>query len=65
MRAADCDTPGCQARMEGRDDDELLRAIRRHVDEVHPDDAFTDQQLKEWMAQNAYTVDPARSGSPS
>lgn len=57
VRVADCDTPGCTDRMQGRDDEELFRSIRQHVDAVHPDDIYTDDQLREWMATAAYTVD--------
>ena len=64
MRVADCDTPGCTDRMQGRDDEELLRSIRRHVDTVHPEESYTDDQLIEWMATAAYTVDePSQEGS--
>ena len=54
---ADCDTPGCTDRIEGRDDDELFQAIRKHVDTVHPEDPYTDEQSREWMASAAYTVE--------
>ena len=57
MRVADCDTPGCTDRMAGRDDEELFRSIRGHVDTVHPEDTYTDDQLREWMATAAYTLD--------
>jgi hypothetical protein len=43
--------------MEGRDDKELFRSIRRHVDSVHPQDNYTDAQLREWMTAAAYTID--------
>ena len=57
MRVADCDTPGCTERMEGHDDEELLRSIRKHVDTVHPEDRYTDEQLREWMRMAAFTVE--------
>lgn len=57
MRVADCDTPGCTDRMVGADDEELFRSIRIHVDTVHPQDTYTDDDLRKWMATAAYTVD--------
>lgn len=57
MRAAVCDTPGCTERMEGRDDEELLRSIRPHVETVHPQDKYTDDQLRDWMMTAAYTLE--------
>ena len=62
VRVADCDTPGCSDRMEGRDDEELFRSIRRHVDTVHPQDKYTDAQLREWMTAVAYTIDEPGQG---
>lgn len=66
MRAADCDTPGCTDRMEGDNDDELFHAVRHHVDTVHPTEEYTDEQLKDWMATAAHTVqDPLLTEQPS
>jgi len=56
VRAADCDTPGCTDRMEGADDEDLLCAIRKHVDSAHPRDLYTDEQLRDWMRTTAYTI---------
>jgi predicted small metal-binding protein len=56
MRAADCDTPGCTYRMQGKDDEDLLRSIRRHVDSAHPQDEYTDEELRDWMGSAAYTI---------
>jgi predicted small metal-binding protein len=63
MRVADCDTPGCTYRMEGRNDEELFRSIRRHVDTVHPQEKFADDELMEWMTTAAYTVDEPSESS--
>ena len=58
MRVVDCDAPGCtDRRLEGRDDEELLRSIRKHADTVHPQDKYPDEQLREWMMTAAYTVE--------
>lgn len=56
VRAADCDTPGCTDRMQGVHDEDLLRSIRKHVDSVHPQDHYTDEQLRDWMKTAAYTI---------
>lgn len=42
--------------MEGVDDENLLRAIRKHVDSVHPQDPYTDEELRDWMGTAAYTI---------
>jgi hypothetical protein len=42
--------------MVGVDDEDLLRSIRKHVDSVHPQDHYTDEQLREWMGTAAYTI---------
>jgi hypothetical protein len=42
--------------MEGEDDDDLLRAMRKHVDSAHPRDHYTDEQLRDWMRTAAYTI---------
>lgn len=65
MRAADCDTPGCTDRMQGRDDEELFRSIRRHVNTVHPEDEYTDAQLREWMLMAAYTIEKPSEADPT
>lgn len=51
--------------MEGRDDEELFRSIRRHVDTVHPEDEYTDAQLREWMLMAAYTIEKPSEANPS
>jgi hypothetical protein len=35
-------------------DDQLVAALRRHIEEHHPDSQFTDEQLREMVARNAY-----------
>lgn len=53
MRAIDCP---CGHRLQGTDDDELLRLAREHVDRDHPDLLRTDEQLRLRIAQDAYDV---------
>ena len=42
--------------MEGVDHENLLCAIRQHVDSAHPQDPYTDDELRDWMAAAAYTI---------
>jgi hypothetical protein len=35
-------------------DDELVGALRRHIEAHHPDSGFTDDQLREMVERNAY-----------
>jgi hypothetical protein len=35
-------------------DDELVGALRRHIDAHHPDSGFTDEQLRDMVERNAY-----------
>jgi predicted small metal-binding protein len=51
MRVIDCP---CGHRLEGRDDEELFRLAREHVDREHPEMQRTDEQLRERVARDAY-----------
>jgi rhodanese-related sulfurtransferase len=53
MRAIECP---CGHRLEGADDEELLRLAREHVDRDHPEMERTHQQLRERVAAHAYDV---------
>ena len=35
-------------------DDELVRALQRHIEAHHPDSGFTDEQLRDMVERNAY-----------
>ena len=35
-------------------DDELVGALRRHLEAHHPDSEFTDEQLRDMVERNAY-----------
>jgi hypothetical protein len=50
MRAIDCPC----GRLEGANDDELLRLAREHVDRDHPEMQRSDEQLRERVAADAY-----------
>jgi predicted small metal-binding protein len=53
MRAIDCP---CGHRLEGADDEELVRKAREHVDRDHPEMERTDEELRERVAADAYDV---------
>jgi hypothetical protein len=57
MRAIDCP---CGHRLEGKDDEELFRLAREHVDRDHPEMERTDEQLRERVAADAYDVESVR-----
>ena len=57
MRAIDCP---CGHRLEGRDDEELFRLAREHVDRDHPEMARTDHEIRARVAADAYDLE--RSG---
>jgi nicotinamidase-related amidase len=35
-------------------DEELIAALRRHIDDHHPDSGFTDEQLRDMVQRNGY-----------
>ena len=35
-------------------DEELVMALRRHIEQHHPDSGFTDEQLRDMVERNAY-----------
>jgi Protein of unknown function (DUF1059) len=53
MRVIDCD---CGATLQAANDDDLERAVRAHVDEVHPDMGLDDEQVKGLVADKAYSA---------
>lgn len=53
MRAIDCP---CGHSLQGRDDEELFRLAREHVDRDHPEMERTDDELRERIAADAYDV---------
>lgn len=54
MRAIDC---RCGHRLEGADDEELVRLAREHIAEHHPEMERSDLQLRERVAADAYDVE--------
>jgi hypothetical protein len=53
MRAIDCP---CGHRLEGADNEELFRLAREHVVAHHPELQRTDDELRERVAADAYSV---------
>jgi predicted small metal-binding protein len=51
VRVIECD---CGATLTAANDDELFDAVRNHVDEAHPDENFSDDQLRQKIAAQAY-----------
>jgi hypothetical protein len=54
MRAIDCP---CGHRLEGADDDVLVRLAREHIAEHHPDMERSGEQLRERVVADAYDVE--------
>jgi predicted small metal-binding protein len=54
MRAIDCP---CGHRLEGADDEELVRLAREHIASHHPDMERSDEQLRRRVAADAYEVE--------
>jgi rhodanese-related sulfurtransferase/predicted small metal-binding protein len=55
MRAIECP---CGHHLEARDDEELFRLCREHVDRAHPEMDRTDGQIRERVAADAYDMQP-------
>ncbi len=53
IRAADC---SCGYHVEGADADELFDQLQIHIDQAHPEEEFTDDQIADLLANNSYTV---------
>ena len=53
MRVIDCD---CGATLQAANDDDLANRVREHVEEAHPDMQLDDQQVKDLVADKAYSA---------
>jgi hypothetical protein len=40
--------------LEAVNDEELFNEARKHADEVHPEQGFTDEQLRSVIRENVY-----------
>ena len=56
MRVIDCE---CGKTLQAANDEDLVRAVKDHVDEDHPDMGLTDEQVHEMVEQQAYDADDA------
>jgi predicted small metal-binding protein len=52
MRAMDCPLEGHH--LEAENHEELFKEARKHADEVHSEQGFTDAQLRTLIAENVY-----------
>jgi predicted small metal-binding protein len=52
MRAMECPLEGHH--LEAENDEELFKVTRKHADEVHPEQGFTDEQLRYIIEENVY-----------
>jgi predicted small metal-binding protein len=53
MRVIDCD---CGHTLQAGNDDDLLGVARQHMKQEHGDQQVSDDQLKEMIADQAYTA---------
>lgn len=60
MRAIDCP---CGHRLQGEDDEELVRKAREHIDREHPEMERTDEELRARVAADAYDDVPTGSNA--
>jgi predicted small metal-binding protein len=52
MRAMECPLEGHH--LEADNDEELFKVTREHADEIHPEQGFTDEQLRSIIEENVY-----------
>ena len=52
MRAMDCPLEGHH--LEADNDEALFKATRKHADEVHSEQGFTDEQLRSIIEEHVY-----------
>ena len=53
MRVIDCD---CGATLQAANDDELANSVREQVGTDHPDMELSDDQVREMVAEKAYSA---------
>lgn len=52
MRVVECNI--CGELVSAADDDELVGALRRHVDDNHPDAGVSDERLRDVVGEGSY-----------
>ncbi len=40
--------------LEAENDEELFKVARKHADEIHPEQGFTEEQLRSIIEENVY-----------
>ena len=56
MRVIDCQ---CGTTLQAANDEDLVSAVREHVNEEHPDMDLSDEQVQEMVAEQAYDAEDA------
>jgi predicted small metal-binding protein len=51
MRVIDCD---CGQTLQAANDDDLFRVVREHLDQEHSNTQLTDDQVRQFVADQAY-----------
>ena len=54
MRVIDC---RCGKTLQAANDEDLIEAVREHVDEEHPDMDLSDEQVEELVGSQAYDAE--------
>lgn len=54
MRVIDCQ---CGKTLQAANDEDLIEAVREHVDEEHPDMDLSDEQVEELVGSQAYDAE--------
>jgi len=54
MRVIDCQ---CGKTLQAANDEDLIEAVRQHVDEEHPDMDLSDEQVEELVGSQAYDAE--------
>jgi predicted small metal-binding protein len=56
MRVMDCE---CGKTLQAANDDDLVEAVRRHIDEEHPDMDMSQEDVEELVSSQAYDAEDA------
>ena len=54
MRVIDCQ---CGTTLQAANDEDLVKAVRDHVNESHPEMDLSDDDVQEMVAENAYDAE--------
>jgi predicted small metal-binding protein len=56
MRVIDCQ---CGTTLKAANDEDLVRVVREHVNEEHPDMDLSDEQVQEMVTEQGYDAEDA------